>query len=229
MCGISGIFGQNWTYCQLEAMVNIQNHRGPDGHGIYIDPLGNAGLGHNRLSIIDLSEAGNQPMSSLDGRYSIVFNGEIYNYIELRAELNHYPYRSQTDTEVILAAYTQWGRACLDHFVGMFAFLIWDHLEQKLFAARDRFGVKPLNYHVNQDGTLFVSSEIKAIHAAGIPAIMNPEVWATYLQYGLYDHDERTFWEGVHKLAPGYWLEWEHNQIKVCEWYIILLIMLEQT
>lgn len=219
MCGISGIFGTNWSPHQLQKMVEVQNHRGPDGYATYVDKRSLAGLGHNRLSIIDLSTAGNQPMCSADGRYWVVFNGEIYNYIELKAELSEYPYQSQTDTEVLLAAYDKWGPACLDRFIGMFAFLLWDTQEEKLFAARDRIGVKPLNYHIDPTGTLFVSSEIKAIHASGIPAIMNPRAWATYLKSGLYDHDEDTFWEGIHKLPPGHWLEWQRDNLTLHEWY----------
>ncbi|MGH9902311.1 MAG: asparagine synthetase B family protein, partial [Pyrinomonadaceae bacterium] len=154
MCGIAGIFGRGWGREQLQSMVARQRHRGPDADGTYFDPSGTAALGHNRLSIIDLSAAGRQPMSNHDGRLWIVFNGEIYNYPELRAQLGDYPYRSQTDTEVILAAYERWGAACLDRFVGMFSFLIWDERERKLFAARDRFGVKPLYYHRRPDGAL---------------------------------------------------------------------------
>src|SRR5438067_147737 len=146
MCGIAGIFGSCVERDHLEAMVGAQHHRGPDARGVYLDPAGVAGLGHNRLSIIDLSEAGRQPMSSHDGRLRIVFNGEIYNYLELRAKLHEYPYRTRTDTEVILAAYERWGEACLDHLIGMFSLLIWDEREGRLFAARDRFGVKPLYY-----------------------------------------------------------------------------------
>src|ERR1700704_2467704 len=126
MCGIAGIFGSDWKLGQLEAMVSSQHHRGPDARGVYADPRSVAGLGHNRLSIIDLSFAGQQPMSTPDGRYHIVFNGEVYNYLELRAELADYAYRSQTDTEVVLAAYQRWGKACLDHFIGMFTLLVWD-------------------------------------------------------------------------------------------------------
>src|SRR5215218_7304763 len=126
MCGIAGIVGNQWEFAQLEAMVRSQHHRGPDAEGLHADPGGLAGLGHNRLSIIDLSDAGRQPMSSHDGRFWIVFNGEVYNYLELRLALGDYPYRSRTDSEVILAAYERWGEACLERFVGMFAFLIWD-------------------------------------------------------------------------------------------------------
>src|SRR5258706_8516930 len=141
MCGIAGILGTNWSKRQLNAMVASQHHRGPDGQGFYIDPDTVAGLGHNRLKIIDLTEAGKQPMSDPSGRYQIIFNGEIYNYLELRRELDC-PFRSQTDTEVLLAAYEKWGAGCLDRLIGMFAFAIWDERTKKLFAARDRFGVK---------------------------------------------------------------------------------------
>src|SRR5262249_5531039 len=144
MCGIAGIFGNNWSPNELGAMVRCQAHRGPDGDGIYIDADQRAGLGHNRLSIIDLSEAGRQPMVSADGNLVVTFNGEIYNYIELRRELeNGYDFCTHSDTEVLLAAYQKWGKACLDRLVGMFAFAIWDKTRKTAFAARDRFGVKP--------------------------------------------------------------------------------------
>src|SRR6266545_1437677 len=170
MCGIAGIFGPGLDPGALSQMAASQRHRGPDDAGIYVDSQGMAGLAHNRLSIIDLSAAGRQPMWDASGTRAIVFNGEIYNYLELRRELHDYPFTSLTDTEVILAAYERWGEACLDRFIGMFAFLIWDTRHRRLFAARDRFGVKPLNYHHRADGTLLVSSEIKALHAAGVPA-----------------------------------------------------------
>jgi asparagine synthase (glutamine-hydrolysing) len=219
MCGIAGIFGNDWTRAQLDAMVLSQFHRGPDADGIYLDPTGRAGLGHNRLSIIDLSPAGKQPMSNADGTLWLVFNGEIYNYLELRAELKDYPYRSQTDSEVILAAYERWGEGCLDHFVGMFALLIWDERKQRLFAARDRFGVKPLNYHQQGDGTLLVASEIKAMHAAGVSVQPDASTWATYLTYGLHDHSERTFWEGIRSLPPGCALSWQAGELRIWRWY----------
>jgi len=219
MCGIAGIFGPNWKRAQLGAMVASQRHRGPDAEGVYVDPTGTAGLGHNRLSIIDLSPAGQQPMSSYDGRLWIVFNGEIYNYLELRAEIGDYPYHSQSDTEVILAAYERWGPDCLRRLIGMFAFLIWDELDQCLFAARDRFGVKPLNYHQQPDGTLLLASEIKALHAAGVPVRPNPITWSTYLTYGAHDHSEHTFWEGVSALPPGHSLVWQDGRARLSRWY----------
>jgi asparagine synthase (glutamine-hydrolysing) len=219
MCGIAGIFGRGWQPGELEAMVSSQRHRGPDARGIYVDPQHLAGLGHNRLSIIDLSPAGEQPMSTPDGRFQMVFNGEIYNYLELRAELADYPYRSQTDAEVVLAAYQRWGKDCLDRFIGMFAFLLWDEKEQCLFAARDRFGVKPLNYCVSGEGKLLVASEIKAIHAAGVSAEFDPVTWATYLTSGAYDHSERTFWKGIKSLPAGHTLTWQNDRLEIRCWY----------
>lgn len=220
MCGIAGIFGLNWNSEQLEAMVTIQHHRGPDADGIYVDPNGLAGLGHNRLSIIDLSESGQQPMSDASGRYRIVFNGEIYNYIELRQELcSEYTFRTSTDTEVLLAAYQKWGDACLDRLIGMFAFVIWDEQDKTLFAARDRFGVKPFYYTRRADGTLLIASEIKALFAAGAKAEPDTVSWATYLAQGLYDHNEQTFWKGIQSLPPGHWLKWQDNHTTIGCWY----------
>jgi len=219
MCGIAGIFGKGWDEAQLDSMVSSQRHRGPDAEDVYVDPTKVAGLGHNRLSIIDLSPAGRQPLSTPDGRFHLVFNGEIYNYLELRAELNDYAYRTQTDTEVVLAAYQRWGRDCLDHFLGMFSFLLWDEHEKSLFAARDRFGVKPLNYCLRNDGTLLIASEIKALHAAGAPAEFDPVTWATYLALGAQDHSERTFWQGVKSLPAGHMLFWEQGEVQTRCWY----------
>jgi asparagine synthase (glutamine-hydrolysing) len=219
MCAISGIVGQDWERSQLEAMVAIQHHRGPDESDLYVDPSVQAGLGHNRLSIIDLSSAGRQPMPNHDGTRWIVFNGEVYNYVELRAELSDYPYRSRTDTEVLLAAYERWGEKCLDHLLGMFAFLIWDRRAQKLFVARDRFGVKPVYYHLAANGSLRIASEIKALHSAGVPAEPDLVMWATYLTYGLYDHSEQTFWSGVCTLPAGHAMTWQNGRLRIWRWY----------
>ena len=202
-------------------MVNCQRHRGPDAEGIWRSPGCDAGLGHNRLSIIDLSAAAAQPMAGADGNLRIVFNGEVYNYRELRAELADYPWRSHSDTEVALAAFERWGEACLDRFTGMFAFLVWNERERTLFAARDRFGVKPLNYHLRGDGTLFVASEIRALHEAGVPAKPDASTWADYLAGGLLDHGERTFWEGVRALPPGHSMLWRDGRLAIRRWYDI--------
>jgi asparagine synthase (glutamine-hydrolysing) len=147
MCGISGFAGHTWKQEQLECMVAAMVHRGPDDRGLFMDASAAAGLGHDRLSIIDLTPAGHMPMTDPTGRIHLVYNGEIYNYLELRNELTGYPFNSRADSEVLLAAYLHWGETCLDHFVGMFAFILWDEEKQRLFAARDRFGIKPLFYH----------------------------------------------------------------------------------
>ncbi len=219
MCGISGLAGQNWTRSHLEKMIAAQSHRGPDDTGLYINPARMVGLGHNRLSIIDLSDAGHQPMTDSTGSLWIVFNGEIYNYLELRAEMPDYPYQSQTDSEVVLAAYQRWGEACLDHFIGMFAFILWDEGQQRLFAARDRFGIKPLFYHQKLDGDLLLASEIKALHVAGVDPEPDPVAWATYLADGLYHHSERTFWKGVQSVLPGHYLTWQAGELALTCWY----------
>jgi asparagine synthase (glutamine-hydrolysing) len=222
VCGIAGIFGSNWKTEQLEAMIAIQRHRGPDAEGIYIDLTSLAGLGHNRLSIIDLSYAGRQPMKSQFGNLVVVFNGEIYNYLELKRELEaEFEFQTQTDTEVLLAAYQKWGVGCLDKLIGMFAFIIWNESEKTAFAARDRFGVKPLYYHRKTDGTLFIASEIKTLHAAGVQRLENQKTWATYLTYGLYDHTDQTFWENINSVPAGHALFWKNNETKIFCWYDI--------
>lgn len=186
-----------------------QAHRGPDATGIHVASNDLAGLGHNRLSILDLSPAGRQPMSDVTGRYWIVFNGEIYNYVELRSELeSSFSFHSRTDTEVLLAAYQKWGMNCLDRLIGMFAFVIWDTQEESAFGARDRFGVKPLHIHLTAGGGLWLTSEIKAFHAAGLAAEPDPVTWATYLSSGAYDHGDRTFWREVRRLSPGACFTW---------------------
>jgi asparagine synthase (glutamine-hydrolysing) len=219
MCGIAGLFGSGWTRVQLERMAAVQHHRGPDDRGFFVDVTGIAGLAHNRLSILDLSPAGHQPMSNSAGSLQIVFNGEIYNYLELRQELGTYPFRTNSDTEVVLAAYEKWGESCVDHFVGMFAFLIWDEQKQRLFAARDRFGVKPLYYAVGENSELILASEIRALHAAGIPKHPNESTWATYLSCGINDHSEATFWEGISSLEAGHKLTWRIGRLEILPWY----------
>ena len=165
MCGIAGIFNLNRqpvAHSQIKAMTDIISHRGPDGEGQYID--GSLALGHRRLSIIDLSHAGHQPMQTRNGRFIITYNGEVYNYKELRIELEAlgYQFHSATDTEVILNSYAEWGSQCLAKFNGMFAFAIWDKKNQELFLGRDRYGIKPL-YYYKQNNTFIFASEIKAI------------------------------------------------------------------
>src|SRR6266480_3000186 len=221
MCGIAGMFGKGWHHHQLKAMVASQGHRGPDAEGVHVSLTGLAALGHNRLSIIDLSQAGRQPMSDPSGRYWIVFNGEVYNYVELREELiSDYSFHTKTDTEVLLAAYIKWGGLCLARLIGMFAFMIWDEQEKCLFGARDRFGVKPLHYYRTADGAIWIASKVKALHAAGVTRRPNPSTWATYLVSGMYDHGEATFWEGIHRIPPGGCFTWTQERgLSVLSWY----------
>lgn len=228
MCGIVALAGLGWTEPQLDAMVRAQRHRGPDGTGAHISASGRAALGHNRLSIIDLSEAGAQPMSTPDGRLWLTFNGEIYNYLELREALSDYPFRSRSDSEVLLAAYQKWGPACLERLIGMFAFAIWDEHDQSLFGARDRFGVKPLYYSIAEGRRLLVASEIKALHAAGVPRVEDAATWATYLALGYLDASDRTFWQGVRSLPPGCAFTWRHSELRTWRWYDLAAAVGEQ-
>lgn len=217
MCGITGIIGE-YSDDQLDSMLLSQHHRGPDATGKYFDE-GFAALGHNRLAIIDLSPQSNQPFRDNSGRYVLVFNGEIYNYIEIKAALqNQYVFKTESDTEVLLAAYIVYGKDCLEKFNGMFAFAIWDSQDKKLFAARDRFGVKPFFYSCFNENFYF-SSEIKAIHAAGIPGISNDRIWASYFAYGSYGMPNETFWEHISQLPGGHFLEYENNVLTIEKWY----------
>jgi asparagine synthase (glutamine-hydrolysing) len=200
-------------------MVRVLHHRGPDNRGTWIDREGGAGLGHTRLSILDLSSAGHNPMSSPDGRYWIVFNGEIYNYRELRSELHEYRFRSQTDTEVALAGYQQWGEACLDRFIGMFAFIIWDRETRSAFVARDRFGVKPLYVAELSSDAFAVASEIKALHAAGLRRDFDEVAWATYLKTGVHEQAGRSFWAGAKPLPAGHLMTWQDATASSRRWY----------
>jgi asparagine synthase (glutamine-hydrolysing) len=217
MCGISGVVGRRPT--SLEASIESTAHRGPDDTGSWMSSDCVASLGHNRLSIIDLSPSGHQPMADASGRFQLVFNGEIYNYSELRAELAGYPFRSRSDSEVILAAYSKWGDACLDRFIGMFSLAIWDAESGSLFAARDRFGVKPFYYSIDRHGALAFASEIKALHALGVPRKPDEETWASYFVHSLYDHGPRTFWQGISSLPAGHLLKWNGSGVTIRRWY----------
>ena len=219
MCGIIGILGENVSQHQLERMIKVQQHRGPDANGVYVSPDRKIGLAHNRLSIIDLSEAGRQPMFSGDGNYILVFNGEIYNYKELYAYFPNYPFKSQSDSEVLLAAYEKWGEKCVDYFIGMFSFAIWDNKNKLLFCARDRFGVKPFYYTFDQANNFLFASEIKTLHQANVKKEFNPSTWATYFSYGLYDHGENTFWNGIKSLKGGHQLIWKDGEVTIKKWY----------
>ena len=205
MCGILGLIHRQASArapLTAAALDRIQ-HRGPDGSGVFTDE--HVQFGHVRLSIIDLTEAGHQPMHSQDGRYVVTFNGEIYNYLELKAELEALGERffSHSDTEVLLVAYKVWGPACVKRFLGMFAFVIWDHLSQTAFLARDRCGEKPLFYHFD-DKCLSFASELKAL----VPLLeVRPELDVSavdmYLHYQ-YVPEPYTLLKDVHKVAAGH-------------------------
>ncbi|ESU20790.1 asparagine synthetase [Flavobacterium cauense R2A-7] len=218
MCGIAGIIGGKATKEILYKMLAAQKHRGPDYTGEALAENKFA-LGHNRLSIIDLSAAANQPFESDCKRYLIVFNGEIYNYRELKSELkSNYNFRTSSDTEVLLNAYKEWGSECMARFNGMFSFAIWDKQEEKLFAARDRFGVKPFYYSMQQD-SLFFASEINAFFASGIKKEPRKTLWASFLTQGHYGTPTETFWNDVQQLQPGYYLEFKKGKINFSKWY----------
>lgn len=210
MCGIAGIVSVDRTQVTgLERMTTALAHRGPDGEGTWLSASGLAGLGHRRLSIIDLSAAGAQPMHFLD-RFTIVHNGELYNHPELRNLLRTkgYLFSSQTDTEVIVAAYAHFGPDCLQYFDGMFAFAIWDEAEKRLFLARDRFGEKPL-FFTREGGRLLFASEIKALWAAGIKKESNPKMLFNFLTIGYTQNPGdgfETFYRNVSKLPPRNYL-----------------------
>lgn len=205
MCGITGLLQFSGSVPQIVSAMNAAlAHRGPDSEGIWTE--GPISLGHRRLAIIDLSDAGRQPMASADGRYQMVFNGELYNYRELREELaTQYPFHTQTDSEVLLAAFAVWGVACLPRLKGMFAFAVWDREAQALFIARDRLGVKPLYYHHDTRHFVF-ASEVRALLASGlVPQQLDATALVDYLRYQSV-HAPRTILEGVQMLRPGHYL-----------------------
>ena len=209
MCGIAALIGKPTAPgLELERlvrdMISVIPHRGPDGEGA-VSGDGIA-LGHKRLAIVDLSDAGAQPMASINERFWITYNGEIYNFPELRKELENAgtTFRSHCDTEVILAAYEKWGDACLLKFNGMFAFVIWDRQQQTAFIARDRFGVKPLYWWKSPLGHLAFASEIKQFTVLpGWKAKLNPQRAYDFLCWAITDHTDDTLFEGVSNFAPG--------------------------
>lgn len=213
MCGIAGGWWTNPDHAVKRFPLALQKikHRGPDDDGYQLYPMGSStlALGHTRLSIIDLSDAGHQPMHSRDGRWAIVFNGEVYNYRELRTELQAKGHRfsSDSDTEVLLAAWSQWGAACLPRLVGMFAFAVLDKTNASLTCVRDAFGIKPFFYSA-ADGQFAFASELPALLEL-LPSKPNLN-WQRsydYLVHGDYDSTPDTFYEGVHHLPPGHWLQ----------------------
>ena len=215
MCGIVGVVGELPDQKTIEQARDTLKHRGPDDRGIYYKHSENIALGHTRLSIIDLSKNGHQPFFSNDERYVLVYNGEIYNYLELKKELrDFYDFKTNTDTEVLLASYIKWGKDCLDRFNGMFAFAIWDKEKKNLFIARDRLGIKPLFYSL-LGNNLYFASEIKSLFELGIPKKVNQAAAFDFLYYGLCDHTEKTFFGNINQFPNGCYAFWQNGTLKL--------------
>jgi len=218
MCGINGFTWKDESL--IEKMNHSLRHRGPDDQNIYVDD--NISLGHCRLSIIDLSFAGRQPKSNEDGSIWIIFNGEIYNFQEIRAilEKNGHKFSSNTDTEVIVHAYEEWGTDCVERFNGMWAFAIYDKSRNIIFFSRDRFGVKPLYFYRHEKGLVF-SSEIKGLLQHNITRVPNDKAVYDFLILGFVDHLPETFFQGIDRLMPGESMIYEltRGTMKKFRWY----------
>jgi asparagine synthase (glutamine-hydrolysing) len=225
MCGIAGIVnfsGNGIEKKQIDTLTDAVAHRGPDGRGTWFNSTGNLALGHRRLSILDTSEKGHQPMTFDNERYWISLNGEIYNFLEIRTELEQKgcTFYTETDTEVILAAYKTWGIEMLNRFNGMWAFAIYDTIEKSLLLSRDRFGVKPLYYYLDKDN-LFFSSEVQAIHKI-LPSShqLNSEVIKHIAKGGFRNHGTiETYLQDVYALPAGYNLIVKDGLVEKKEWY----------
>ena len=211
MCGIAGILDHNNILSRedLIAFTDSMKHRGPDGSGYEILCNGHLGLGHRRLSILDLSEAGRQPMELLDGRYHVVYNGEIFNFIELRHELKSlgYEFHSDTDTEVFVKAYHHWGTACFNRFNGMWAAAIWDEKNRELLLTRDRFGIKPLYCYATQGYLAFASETNAFLHLKGHRRSINDALFLMNIAepYAL-EGASLTPFQDIIALPPGHFL-----------------------
>ena len=239
MCGIAGIISADPGE-HIAAMLASIEHRGRDDEGVWtseaIDDDGRrACLGHRRLAIIDTTLAGHQPMISSDGRYVLTFGGEIYNYRELREELQSkgHSFKSQTDTEVLLTAFSEWGKDCLPRLNGMFHFAVWDNRERTLTLARDHVGIKPLYYAQlppknGQPGPFIFASEIKAILATGlVERAIDPEALNQFLTF-LWAPDPNTLFKGIKTLPPAHFLTLHDDEIKIEEWWDVSFDEIEE-
>jgi len=232
MCGISGIYNFNHEAVQpkqLDRMNEIITHRGPDGHGSYVE--GNVGIGSTRLAIIDLREIANMPLYDTDNRYVIVFNGEIFNYVEVRDELfkKGYKFNTNSDTEVILNAYKEYGEDCLHKLNGMWAFAIWDKLEKTLFCSRDRYGIKPFYYYKDNNRLIFGSEIKQIIDIKSVDRTINDETVYDYLIFHFIDHTENTFFKNIKKLQAGHKLTIKNNEVTIKRWYELSENRMEDT
>ena len=222
MCGILGTlnFSNAADATRITAMRDTMPYRGPDSNGIWLSDNGYCGLAHLRLSILDPTPAGQQPRAEESGRFVISYNGEVYNYIEIRAELEQkgYTFETGTDTEVILQAYVEWGKNCLSRFNGMFAIAIFDNETQELFLARDRLGIKPVYYYFDENELIF-ASETKAI-LKGLSALpeLNVELIDDYMSFG-YIPGENTLHKGIKRLMPGHYAIVKNGQLTATQWW----------
>lgn len=218
MCGINGVFGLEDVDNPRQLIQSMNDrlaHRGPDAEGAFVNEW--VALGHRRLSIIDLSEAGNQPIYSHDRQIVLVFNGELYNYLELKDQLD-YPFATSSDTEVVIAAYLKWGINCLQRFNGMFAFALWDNRSRELFVARDRMGIKPL-YYYQTDRSFVFSSEVRSLLASGlVPKVMDEDSLIDYLRYQTV-HAPATMVNGVEMLLPGYYVKLSDEETQAIQYW----------
>jgi asparagine synthase (glutamine-hydrolysing) len=219
MCGINGILAplpSDELQSRIVKMNDRMAHRGPNAEGTFVDHQ--LALGHRRLSILDLDERSNQPFSDASGRFTLVFNGEIYNYKEIRAQLKNVPWRTESDTEVLLYAFIEWGNDCLRRLNGMFAFAIWDKQERELFIARDRLGIKPL-YYAQKNGGMAFSSEVRSLLKSGLAeSTLNHSALPDYLMYHTV-HAPETIVEGVHMLMPGHFISAGENHFGVSRYW----------
>lgn len=231
MCGICGFISKNTiTTEQLKRMNDTMYHRGPDDSGEEIYPAGEGytvGLAQRRLSILDLTALGHQPMHSQDGRISVVFNGEIYNFLELKKELRDYPFCSSCDTEVIIAAYLKWGIDCIDRFNGMFGIALFDRETQEMYLVRDRIGKKPLYYWQKSDGLVFASEMKPIMECPGFKKEIRTEVISRYL-YHQYINAPDTIFKNVYKLEPGTFLRFHAGVTEVKKYWDIKKVYQEK-
>lgn len=222
MCGIAGIINHSNSSVVIQKMTDRLKHRGPDAEGFFINP--NMALGHRRLSIIDLSDKGSQPMFSTDKRFVLVFNGEIYNYRDVKAQCVDYSFSSDSDSETLLAAYERWGQDCVNHLNGMYAFAIWDQKEKTLFFARDRLGVKPFYYYIgnSENGHFFLfSSEIRSLLSSGLVPKKIDSLGLRQLLLYQSSISPGTIVENINQLMPGYYGTWTDKGLQLRRYWQI--------
>jgi asparagine synthase (glutamine-hydrolysing) len=226
MCGITGILDLNKAQINLESLKAMNKaiaHRGPDGDGFWVHCGGFLGFGHRRLSILDLTNNGSQPMHYADSKLTITFNGEIFNFIELREELEGYGYKfnSDSDTEVVLASYYKWGIDCLSRFNGMWAFAIWDEQEQSLFLARDHFGIKPLYYMYKPNQVFVFGSETNQFkYIEGCPRQFDYTRLVACIQNPFYQEGQgETIYKGIQSILPGHYILIKDKKVEQMKWW----------